>query len=80
MYSDSPSVKDAEQARRCRAAPIILSAINEFTPFPRDPSTFWSSKHNKLELEKLIYSNQRKTSSSAPYPTVISTVIRNDEA
>ena len=79
MYSERPSVKDMEQVRRTADTPIVLSSINESTPFPKDPSRFWTSKHNKLELEKLIYTHLR-TKPISSYPTVLSTLVSNDEA
>ena len=55
IYNENPSVKDSERLLRSCVTPVILSAVEETTPLPKDMSTFWPSSENKLLLEKLFY-------------------------
>ena len=54
MYSEEPSIKDSERK-------IEYNPINIRLHLPKDMKMFWTSKNNKLLLEKLIYQHLSST-------------------
>ena len=77
IYDDRPSAKDCERMRRQNVHPINLSEIDDNTPIPKDISTFWPSKSNKMLLEKYLYNTLCKKES--PYPIVIGQVAHDED-
>ena len=58
--------------------PVILSAVEETTPLPKDMSTFWPSSENKLLLEKLFYKYvHEKSVHNHEHPMILSQLCMN---
>ena len=77
IYDDRPSAEDCERMRRQNVHPINLSEIDDNTPIPKDISTFWPSKSNKMLREKYLYNTLCKKES--PYPIVIGQVAHDED-
>ena len=70
IYTDAPSVKDQEHARRHTVRPVELSQIRPDSPLP-DMDTFWPAQSNKMLLQQLIYQHVSTASKSKAHTTVL---------
>ena len=78
IHNENPSVKDSERLLRSCVTPVILSAVEETTPLPKDMSTFWPSCENKLLLEKLFYKYvHEKSVHNHEHPMILSQLCMN---